>query len=321
MKAIESLKQACRRIQQGLIAYRHQTEIAAKLVWEAKTKRVWMEDYSSWSEFCERGCGYSRQWADQLFKKYQTKVQIEILETGKIEACSKSMPSVKSLDTSKAINKGILPKSAFKNLISPSVVDGVKKTAKSGPCAEFGDGTYRGVETSEFYVERDPADKMPKATPEDVVSARAAASPPEITLSVFPHPFTVIVEDQEEEDFMTICSEKLLAKRNKKNGHPKINMQDAIAKVKSAYKRVKGKQMAVKPMDAGQLRRHLEDGMELDELIAVGEKAWVSNEFWSKGQSHQLSTFVKHFGTIRNEVTQETEKQQAAKSVNPQNYL
>src|SRR6266550_1295030 len=105
-KPIESIKQACRRIQQGLIAYRHQTEIAAALVWEAKTKKVWVDDYSSWSEFCEKGCGYTRQWADQLFKKYQTKVQIDILETANIEGHSKSMPSVKSLDASEAENKG-----------------------------------------------------------------------------------------------------------------------------------------------------------------------------------------------------------------------
>jgi len=76
-KPTETLKQACRRIQQGLILFRKHTETAAALIWEAKTKQVWREDFFSWKEFCEKGCGFTRQWADELFKSYQTRIEIE----------------------------------------------------------------------------------------------------------------------------------------------------------------------------------------------------------------------------------------------------
>jgi hypothetical protein len=58
----------------------------------------------------------------------------------------------------------------------------------------------------------------------------------------------------------------------------------------------------VKPPDAAQLRRHLEDGMSLDELIKLGEKAWASKEFWAL-QSHRLATFISNYGIIQEEVS------------------
>src|SRR5207245_5489614 len=77
---------------------------------------------------------------------------------------------------------------------------------------------------------------------------------------------------------------------------------EAIRSVCSAYKKVTSKTLSVKPLDAGQLRRLLESGITLEEFIEVGEKAWKSDGFLARGQSHQLATFVKHYGNIRNEI-------------------
>ena len=142
---------------------------------------------------------------------------------------------------------------------------------------------------------------VPKATPADVVVARAVVLPVS-TSEVYPQVFTFEVQNQFELDSFRVLAEKTLVKRQKKNGKQKIDIGDAVRKVCSAYKRVKGKNLSVKPADAAQLRRHLECGMSLDEFISVGEKAWMSESFWSKNQSHQLSTFVKHYGTIREEI-------------------
>lgn len=164
----------------------------------------------------------------------------------------------------------------------------------------------RGDSIGAYVNEKDPADRLPQSTREDVIVARAVVLPASTDPLVFPHPFTIMIEDQDEEDFMQICAEKLLVKREKKNRAkkktvPRIDMKDAIIKVKAAYKRIKGREMSVKGLDASQLRRHLESGMKLDEFLSVAEKAWVSKGWWARNQSHQLSTFVKHFGTIREE--------------------
>jgi hypothetical protein len=162
-----------------------------------------------------------------------------------------------------------------------------------------------GNDVPRVTIERediDPADKMPKATPEDVVSARAVALPPESTLEVFPRVFSFEVHSQEELDSFRVLEKKILVKRGSKNGHAKIDLHDAIAKVCNAYKRVKGRNLSVKPADAAQLRRQLESGTTLEEFIATGEKAWTAKSFWCVNHANQMSTFVKNYDNIREEI-------------------
>ena len=178
-----------------------------------------------------------------------------------------------------------------RNNLRPDVIE--HKSA----CSEFGDG-YRGHSMSDFYVsDRDPSDKTPASTKEDVAAAREISD-------VYPKKVSFELQSRAEEDSFVAWTEGMLAARCDKNGHvkkPKIDLHAAIKSVCDSYKAVTGKTLPVKPLDAGQLRRLLESGITLEEFIEVGEKAWKSKEFLAR-YSHQLATFVKHYGNIRHEI-------------------
>ena len=341
-QAIETRSQTYKRITDGIRQFINHSVGARKLIQEAKRTEIWKDKWSSWQEYCEKEFGKSRQRAYELLEVAETIDEIKSvcladIESGKNKEILENLnrrqvAELKGLTPDQkagvfhkavAVSGGKAPKPETIAKVRRSSFDPDTEPRDNVSCYLSGPVSGNVPRDTIDREERDPADKMPKSTPEDVVAARMAVNPTadEKNSLRYPHLFSFAVNSYEEEQVLQVAKEKILVKRGSKNGHSKIDMRDAIAKVCLSYKGVTGKKLSVKPMDAGQLRRLFESGITLEECIEVGERAWVSREFWSKGQSHQLATFVKHFGTIRNEVTQETEKQQAAKSVNPQNYL
>lgn len=156
---------------------------------------------------------------------------------------------------------------------------------------------YISDHPSKFHMERDsidPADKVPVSTPRDIAVARSIAP-------LYPKIVQFQLFSSQEEDEFLMWSEGIISKRRQKPNPQKLDLHDAIIKVCNAYKKTTGKTLSVKPADAGQLRRHLDSGITLEEFIGVGEKAWKSNGFFAR-QSHRLISFVKHYENVRNEI-------------------
>lgn len=302
--AIETRQQAYKRITDGIRQFVNHSVGAMKLVQEAKRLEIWKDKWSSWQEYCEKEFGKSRQRAWELLDVASTideikSVRLADIESGKNKAildnlnrrqadALKGLPPVQKAEVlAKAIQAqgGKSPK--------PETINGVRRA-----CAEFGDGTYRGHDASDFYTQKrdeiDPADKISSSTKDDVAAAQEVSERYPKVLS-----FEVITR-QEEVQYHTAIQD-IIVKRGTKPTPRKIDMHEAVRSVCVAYKRVTGKTMSVKPLDAGQLRRLLESGIELQEFIEVGEKAWKSGGFLAK-HSHQIAMFVKHYGNIRNEI-------------------
>lgn len=316
-KSIETQEQALKRVQTGLIKFRLQAEIAAALIWEAKTKKLWTAKYSSWNEFCELGCGYSKQWAHQLFQKYETKLEIDGWISAWGEMRSKSVPTVKSLDSSEAVLLGNKQKKCLSSERTLTITTERKNSFSKDETPRDYSCAYSSTSTPEKRTEetdeRDPSDKISRSTPSDVSVAREVSEE-------YPKRITTTLITREEEDSYGVWLASILVKRGTKTLPKKIDMREVVRAVCKAYKQVTKKTLSVKPADAGQIRRLLESGITLEEFIETGEKAWLSKSFLAR-YSHQPAMFVKHYGNIRNEMAEETEKQESAKSVNPQNYL
>lgn len=315
-KAIESRSQAFKRITSALRNYANHSVGAMKLIQEAKALEIWKEKYSSWREYCEKEFGQSRQHIYKLLDTANTVKEIQSVAQCDTES-AKNKEILANLTSRQAAElKGLQPEEKAKvfNLAieaeggkapKPITLANARSAAQLPPRrrSSFDPDLTKRNYGNPYSSNVDPADKIPNATPEDVVVARAVVLPIESTPDeVFPQMFSFELHDQDEKDSFRVFSEKILVKREKKKRRPKINMRDAVVKVKEAYKRVKGKELSVKPKDAGQLRRHLESGMTLEEFIEVAEKAWASEKWWARNQSHQLASFVKHFGTIREEI-------------------
>lgn len=321
--ALESRTQTYKRITDGLRKYFEQdTPDAMRLVQEAKSTEIWKEKWSSWSEYCEKEFGKTRRWANQLLEIARV---IDEIESGKPFPASsgENKAILHNLNTRQVAElKGLAPEEKAKVFHlaveaeggkppKPSTIANARSAAQLPPRrrSSFDPDPVEKNYKSAYSSAIDPADKIEKATPEDVVVARAVVLPTESTPEVFPQMFSFELHDQAEKDSFRVLAEKIIVKRNKKNGHPKIDMKDAIAKVCSAYKRVKGRTLSFKPADAAQLRRQLESGTTLEEFIAVGEKAWMApsgGSFKLSKFSHQIAMFVKHFENIREEVSNPT---------------
>ena len=262
-----------------------------------KREKLYRQKADTFDEYCQKTFGWGRQRAYQICAGVAVWDQAK--EAGK-PAPENERQARKLLEDSK-------PKNVNHGLhLSPMDERVTQKSAlKAGPCSEFGNGTYGDKEASSFYA-NDPADKIQRSKPEDGIAARSAVLLDVSTPEVFPQMFSFEVNDQTEKDSFRVLAEKILVKRNKKNSRPMIDLQDAIAKVCSAYKRIKGRTLSFKSADAAQLRRQLEGGTTLEEFIAVGEKAWqapVNGQFKLSKFSHQIAMFVKHFENIREEVS------------------
>lgn len=158
IKWTDTPEAAFKRVQSGLILFKNQTEAAAKLIWEAKTRQLWKLRYSSWKEFCEIGCGYGVRWSDQLFQKYQVKLdENAALFSGEKTPCKQVVPSKRSPLASEAI---LLRNNEEKCLSS-------EQTLTSGKSAKKSDVSK-------------PTVVKPKAEPEPVLDKTGYAIPPEL---------------------------------------------------------------------------------------------------------------------------------------------
>jgi len=305
-QVIESRSQTYKRITDGIRKYVEQdTADVMRLIQEAKRTEIWKEKWSSWREYCENEFGKTPRWAYQLLEVASTIDEIQSVKPFHTES-GKNKEILHNLNTRQAQElKGLPPSKKAKVLAMAIAKEGGKSpnpetiASTRAACSEFSGGTYRGHDASDFYIRRrdeiDPADKMPASTKADVALAREASD-------LYPKKVSFELLSRAEEDSFVAWSEGVLARRGHKNGHAKLDMRGAIRSVCDAYNKATGRKLSVKPMDAGQLHRLLESGITLEEFIEVGEKAWVSNEFWARGQSHQLCTFVKQYGNIRKEV-------------------
>jgi len=91
-KYTDTEESAFERIATGLRNFRGQTEAVAALILEARVRQIWRLKYSSFREFCEVECGFSRQWCYMLIRSS---------DNGAVH-----QESVKSLDTESEETKG-----------------------------------------------------------------------------------------------------------------------------------------------------------------------------------------------------------------------
>ncbi len=195
-------------------------------------------------------------------------------------------------------------------------------TARRGQFSGNGDWTYNGHPVSDFYTQKrdtkapapfhverdeiDPKDKMPRPTAADVAAGREA-------LSIYPQKVTFELWNQDEKDSFVRWSESILEKRGTQKVPCKLPVWQQLNTVRDAYKRVTGKTMfSSKGSDSSAVRAFLESGIELAELVSVGEKAWKSSEWKCKQYSHRIPTLVQHYNALRNEI-------ESPKNTSPQN--
>jgi hypothetical protein len=300
-QAIETRQKAYKRITDGIRSFVNHSVGVMKLIQEAKRTEIWKERWSSWQEYCEKEFGKSRQRIYELLEVAGTIDEIKSVCLADIES-GKNKAILENLNRRQTQQlRGLYPLEKAEVLAKSIVAEGGKSPKPST------------IATARADYEIDPADQISKSTPGDVATARMVQL--DETALKYPKLFTFEVLTSEEEGYLQVSAEKILVKRGHKNGH--ADLHDAIIQVCNAYKRVTGKTLSVKPLDAGQLRRLLQSGITLEEFIETGEKAWKSNGFLAR-QSHQIAMFVKHYGNIRNEVNgvSPSEKNQIRETIN-----
>lgn len=292
-KALESRAQAYKRITNGILQFINHSVGTAKLIHEAKRLQIWKEKWSSWQEYCEKEFGQSRQRAYQLLDVASTIEEIQSVKPFDTES-GKNKEILHDLTSRQAVElKGLAPEEKARVLTDAIKAEG-GKTPKPSTIATVRAAAQLPARRSVFDGDVDPADRMPKSTKADVVVALELST-------VYPKVLSFEVINSEEEVRYNTVIQAILVKRGVKKNPEKFDMHDAVRQVCNAYKRCTGKTMSVKALDAGQLRRLLESGIELSEFIEVGEKAWKATSFLAK-YSHQIAMFVKHYGNIRNEL-------------------
>ena len=300
--AIETRPQAYKRITDGIRQFINHSVGARTLIKEAKRTEIWKEKWSSWQEYCEKEFGKTARRAYQLLEIADTIDEIKSVKPFHTES-EENKEILQNLNSRQAAElKGLPPEEkaeVFHKAVSVSggrapKPETIAKVRRSGFDADM---ESRSASRDEI----DPVDRISKSTPGDVAVARMAIEQPEGTNS-YPHIFSFEVNSYEEEKYLQVAKEKILVKRGSKNGHAKLDLHDAIAKVCNAYKAATSKTLSVKPLDAGQLRRLLQSGITLEEFIETGEKAWKSDGFLAR-HSHQIAMFVKHYGNIRHEIS------------------
>ena len=168
-------------------------------------------------------------------------------------------------------------------------------------------------ETEKDYPASEP---RVHTTPEDTALAHEFAG--------YPKTIAVIVHNEQEEFDVRKLMVNFADRHGETESASKTPARDLIRKLTGAYKELTGRTLLVTGADAAQVKRLIQmNGVSCrDEIVLTFRTACQATSGWyATNKSHQLSTFVQNYNSIRNELAQESQKQDKAKSINPQNYI
>ncbi len=313
MKTIESRSAAFKRITKGLKAFvEKQTPAAMQLIVEAKRLEIWKEKYSSWMEYCEKEFGKSRRRVYQLLEIAGTIEEIE---------------SVQPLHKSEAKNKAILHDLGTRQVGELAGLDPEQKAAVLDAAIKAEGGKTpkpKTIATARKAIGAPPRRRScfdPDVIPRDYSGAHLSKpqseSPPRVRSTPadaqvfdefskrYPKTFTFEVVTEAEEKQLNVCVEDILANRGTVQT---ATTQTLISALCAAYKEIKKKTLGVSKADARAMREMFEayGADEIPNIVEVFKKAIVAPKgqgYFYSNQSHQLHSFGKNYGNIRNEVS------------------
>lgn len=295
---IETRSQIYKRITDGI---RNHTVGLMKLVQEAKRLEIWKEKWSSWQEYCEKEFGFSRQRAYQLIDVAETIEEIESVKESDEKVSNmfdtesgKNKEILHNLNTRQATALKRLPPGKKAEVLHAAItVEGGKPPTQA---------TINGVRKAMVGDERDYSNVY---CSEPRVHTTAQDSALAYEFAGYPKTIAITVRSEDEETAVRRLIAEFTEKHGENESASKTPVRDLLRKLTSAYKELTGKTLIVTGADAGQIKRLVQiNGVSCtDEIVLTFRKACQAKTgFWAT-QSHQLSTFVKHYGNIREEVS------------------
>lgn len=285
---LESRAQAFNRVMNRIRRFLEIDSVeVAKSIREARDKELWKEKYSSWSECCEKEFGKSRQRLHQIIEGVNV---IEAIQTSN------------AFDASDPGNKAILHNLSTRQVKALSNLPTDKQAEILTVAIKKSDGKSPKVETittARLKVTADTDNLWAYTNPPRDVHTTKQDTETAIEFAGYPKEIRVTVKNAQEE----LEVRSLLKRLESNDGAKKNVVRDLIASLVRTYKELTGKKLVITGADAGQIRRLVKlNGEDCSgEIIDVFSKACKADGFFAR-QSHQISTFVKHFGNIRNEV-------------------
>lgn len=267
-------------------------EVGHALV-EIKTSKLYRQKAHTFDEYCQNTFGWGKRRASQIC------AGVGVWENAK----ESGQPLPQNEHQARKLLADAKPKKGNNCSPSTTMAERVAKnhattlseniTPKKAPCSEF---SSKNIDLNVYVSE-----PRVHTTPEDTALAQEFAGyPKNIELKV------TVTNEKQESKLRT-----LIAGINEENGDKepasKTPARDLIRRLTSAYKELTGNELLVSGADAGQVQRlvKINGASRSNEIVLTFRKACqATTGFHSTKHVHQIASFLKFYGEIRNEISE-----------------